>query len=286
MINFHIPCFISNFNVNLTLLDMLNERPEMFYDDFHIASVFGNFPNCIWNGGRNIRGRYFPKEEQQSICEQFNSRGVPLRLVMSNLSLNEHDVYDRYANYIMSNLNNGFNQVIVASPILEEYIRKTYPEYPIVRSILGAENDYCDDSDKYHLSVLKRNKNIDLDFLKNIKNKDKIEILVNETCHKDCTREYEHYRALSNKQLYMDDDGDVCFYGDCKRNRAGNPFMINREQIKTIYEPMGFTNFKLAGRYNSAKTILDYTMYMVKPEHQYEFMEIMIHEVIKDSHLK
>jgi len=285
MIKYYIPDFVKNHNVNLMLLNLMEDRPYLFYDDFEIGAVFGNFPNCTWNGGRAIWGRCYNKYEQQAISEEFNTRGVPLRLVMTNLELTKNDVHDRYANYIMKNLHNGFNQVLVASPILEEYIRKEYYAYPIVRSILAAEDIYYDDSDKYLMSVLKRNKNIDIDFLQSIEHKEKVEILVNETCHKDCTREYDHYRALSKIQLFQEEESfpdAQCVWGDCRINRRNNPYMISRQKIKEIYEPMGFCNFKLAGRGNGQKTILDYAHYMVKPEHQYELMEIMILQVATD----
>jgi collagenase-like PrtC family protease len=49
--------------------------------------------------------------------------------------LKDTDVHDRYANYIMRNMDNGINQVIVANPTLEEYIRNNYPNYSIIRSV-------------------------------------------------------------------------------------------------------------------------------------------------------
>ena len=271
MIYYYIPDFFWHYNVNVRLLELIQQYPIMFYDDFKIGAVFGNFPNCIWNGGGITLGRYVSSEEQKSISATFNAFGVPLRLTMTNLLVEDSDCLDRYANYIMENLNNGFNQVLVASPILEKYIREKYPEYPIVKSILAAEHQFYDDSDKYFMSVLKKHKNDDIEFLQSIQNKDKIEMLANETCNENCPRAYTHYLDFAQQQLYQECKNDLII--DCSYNRdfcflkAKNSHLtISREQIKEIYEPMGFKHFKLSGRGAHGSIVVDYANYMVKPE--------------------
>ena len=203
MIYYYIPDFFHHYNVNIKLLELIQNKPEMFYDDFKIGAVFGNFPNCTWNGGGHIVGKYTNYSEQLYISQMFNDYGVPLRLTMTNPILEQNDLYDRFSNYIMKNCENGFNQVLVANPILERYIRENYPKYPIVRSILAAENEYYDTSDKYFMTVLKKTKNNDLEYLKSIEKKDKIEMLINETCPEDCPRAYSHYKDFAKKQLFI-----------------------------------------------------------------------------------
>jgi hypothetical protein len=289
MIHYYIPDFFWHYNANLRLLELMRDEPQMFYDDFKIGAVFGNFPNCIWNGGRSWNGRHVDVNEQRYISEQFNSFGVPLRLTMTNLLLKETDIYDRFANYIMQNLHNGFNQVLVADEKLEKYIRKTYPDYPVVRSILASEEVFYDDSDKYYMSVFRKQKNTDFELLQSIKNKGKIEILVNETCPIECEM-YHHYRDLSKSQLYEDNRNEA-LYLDCPYNRKyerktfyDHPYCITREKIKEVYEPMGFKHFKISGRGPYYKNlILDYAHYMVKPEWKEDFIVMMLDAVIADS---
>ena len=60
-IKFHIPDFVYHRNLNLSLIDYLKEKPEYFYDNIEIASVYGCFPPGIWNGGRNVFGKYTEK---------------------------------------------------------------------------------------------------------------------------------------------------------------------------------------------------------------------------------
>ena len=46
-IYFYIPDFYHHFYVNVELLQLMEDYPEMFFDDFEIGAIFGNFPNCI-----------------------------------------------------------------------------------------------------------------------------------------------------------------------------------------------------------------------------------------------
>jgi len=289
MIHYYIPDFFWHYHVNLKLLELMRDEPQMFHDDFEIGAVFGNFPNCIWNGGRPFMSRHVNADEMRAISERFNSFGIPLRLTMTNTLLKKTDCYDRYSNYIMKNLNNGFNQVIVGSSILEEHIRCEYPQYPVVKSILAAENVYYDDSDKYFMSVLARSKNADMEFLKSIENKNKIEILINDTCTLACDRRYEHYKMLNLHQIYENDQcsGLICPYISENRRPSfyTNPLTITREKIKEIYEPIGFQHFKIDGRGNrySMRIVLDYAHYMVRPEYKEDFIEMMMASIVADN---
>ena len=219
----------------------------------------------------------------------FNHRfKVPLRLTMTNPLIKEEHLTDVYANFILRNLQNGFNQILVSSSILEKYIREKYPNYPIIRSVLAAENKYYDDSDKYFMSVLRRNQNNNIDFLKQIKNKDKIEILVNEFCNPLCPRNYSHYEDYAKANLMNPNNEDLnlkCNYEitHVMNYKSKHPHCISREQINSIYRPLGFKHFKIAGR--GTKTfplILDYAHYFVKEEYKNDFINYMAEAYVKD----
>ena len=285
MIHYYIPDFFWYYNINIRLLELMRDKPYMFYDDFKIAAVYGNFPNCIWNGGRVTFGRHVDTVEMKLISERFNSFGVPLRLTMTNLMVKDTDVYDRYANYVMQNLNNGVNQVIVASPILEKYIREKYPEYPVVRSVQAAEEVFYDDSDKYAMSIIKRRKNNDLEYLKSIENKDKIEFVASEFCAAHCDMSI-HYRHTSRRQLYEVEQEYEChnlIYENTSLCTGGNEITITREKIKEIYEPMGFSHFKISGREIGVGIVANYSHYMVRPEWKDEFYKCIIDAVVADG---
>lgn len=287
MIYYYIPDFIGHYSVNQKLLELMQQLPEIFYDDFKIGAVFGNFPNCIWNGGGHFNGNYMDKGQMEYYSSMFNMYGVPLRLTMTNPLIEEKHTYDSYANFIMKNLNNGFNQVLVSNPILEEHIRKNYPEYPVVRSILAAKDVYYDDSDKYFMSVLRKHKNDDLEFLQNIERKEKIEILANETCEENCPRAYTHYLEYAKMTLHQDYNEDLI---PCSYNRNfkmkkfyESPLCLTYEKIKKVYEPMGFKHFKISGRGTHGGVVLYYAHYMVKPEYKEDFISLMMESICADN---
>ena len=47
LINFYIPDFYNHFYINTTLIDLIKEHPDIFYDDFKVGAIYGNFPGAI-----------------------------------------------------------------------------------------------------------------------------------------------------------------------------------------------------------------------------------------------
>ena len=66
--------------------------------------------------------------------KEFNSRGIPLRFTFTNPLIEEKHLSDKVCNDILKMADNGMNEVIVMSPILEQYIRENYPGYKITSS--------------------------------------------------------------------------------------------------------------------------------------------------------
>ena len=67
------------------------------------------------------------KDFVKGVTNYFNSKGIPLRFTFTNPMLEKKHLSDKFCNAIMHYADNGMNEVIVASPLLEEYIRKNYP---------------------------------------------------------------------------------------------------------------------------------------------------------------
>ena len=62
---FHLPDFWGHYGVNVVFMTMLENCPEYFREGVEIASVYGSFPQAVWNGGRNLRGVYDDKQAQK-----------------------------------------------------------------------------------------------------------------------------------------------------------------------------------------------------------------------------
>lgn len=282
IIKFHIPDFYYHYQLDMKLIELIKENPNYFYDNTKIGSVYGSFPGAIWNGGRAMFG-IASIENIKNTIDCVNNVGVPVRFTFTNCLLEEKHVYDTYCNLIMEAANNGFNEVLVNSDILEEYLRRTYPNFKYISSTTKCERDINkinDASNKYDLVVTDYRDNCNYEFLNEIKNKNKIELLVNASCSPNCgAKRQEHYSYLSKQQLMY---SQINYYCDFANNPLHEilkyPTVIKVEDIYGKYYDMGFSNFKIEGRTEHKINVIEsYIYYLVKPEYK----DIVRHELIK-----
>ena len=132
-IKFHLPDFWSHGPLNLALIDMIKEHPEYFRDGVEIASVYGCFPPAVWNGGRNING-YADERAITHVLDEFNKRGIPCRFTFTNPLLTEEHMSDRFCNRLVQLADNGLNEAIVNTQVMEDYLRANYPNYKLTSS--------------------------------------------------------------------------------------------------------------------------------------------------------
>lgn len=298
MVKFHLPDFAGHFMFNLVFVEMLKHCPEYFRDGVEIASIYGVFPPSLWNGGRIQEGncnRRFIK----SVIGAFNERGIPLRFTFTNPVLEKKHLNDNFCNMVMHLANNGLNEVIVMSPLLEDYIRKNYPKYKLTSSTCKRITDpdalYNEVNNDYHIVVIDYDLNNKFDVLEKIPQKEKCEILVNACCEPACKRRSAHYRSIGLQQIAYADH--IKKYPDM----PFNPDMLIREHpeilqtaecrctertifdIKNLsthitpddiwekYVPMGFSQFKIEGRTLDIFNLMEhYLYYMIKPERKEE----------------
>ena len=299
---FHIPDFFKHADLNLTLIDKIKEHPEYFYDGVEIASCFGCFPPALWNGGRALGGTA-SYDFIKAVIKAFNDRNVPIRYTFTNPTLEEKDLKDPFCNRIAKLAENGFNEIIVNVPFLEEYIREKYPQYPLISSTVKQIEDYdalMREFEKgYKLVVLDYNWNNDLEKLEKIPRelRERCEILVCPYCTPHCKRRGEHYVALGEAQRescrqavsaakFSNSAMQKAFEFNCP-NTGYNFYQIQdyctfvkNDDIYTKYLDMGFCNFKIEGRVlHPANVVESYVYYMVKPEHRDRVrLELQIHD--------
>ena len=200
-----------------------------------------------------------------------------MRFTWTNSLLEEKHVYDTYCNLIMELGDNGLNQVLVNTPVLEEYIRREYPRYPLISSttkrITVLESLQAELDKDYYLVVLDYDLNHDECVLEAIAPQaGRVEILVNEVCYPGCAMRAEHYRQQSELQLAYDiHTGFPCPNQSTPRSFAEcmeRPAFITNEQIGG-YIDRGFCNFKIAGRGMPQDYVEEsYLYFLVKEEHR------------------
>ena len=287
MVKYIIPGFYEHTDINLKLIDLMKTNPEIFNDNTEIHASYGNFQHCIFDGGR-----IFPdlsqasKEVVDNIILDYNKRGIKVRYVFTNNQLKETDYYDRFANIILEEGNNGMNEIVIADSGLENYIREHYNNYNFISSTTKCLTNPQDlkkelDKDNYYMVCLDYNLNHNKKLLESLSNeqKNKCEFLVNAICVSGCPNRKEHYRlnSISNLQYGRKYQMEECNirYSGIHPKVLSQPNHITVNEIYNYYEPLGFSYFKIEGRtWSDMDLILTYANFMVKPDQQLYFISL------------
>ena len=278
-IYWHLPGLYTCYLLNQVLLNMMRDYPEAFRGGYRIGSVYGTFPGAIWNGGRTIMG-IADRAQIKKTLDLYNSRDIPVRFTWTNSLLEEKHLYDTYCNLIMQLADNGRNQVLVNSPVLEEYIRREYPRYRLISSTtkrLTKPDQLKAELDKdFYLVVLDYDLNHNAKVLKSLEPQaGRVEILVNEICVPGCKLRTQHYLHQSRKQLEYDMSSPfVCpnrtgesGFLDCMKR----PAFLDNDQIRE-YADRGFVNFKIVGRGMPTEFVKESYLYFLVKEEKRDFI--------------
>lgn len=284
MINFYLPDFYGNCPLICFLSDLMKNIPNWFYEDAQISAAYGCFPNAIWNGGRVSYGR-ITKAEMEKVLSELNGRGIAARYTFTNHLIEEKHLNDTFCNLLLDVANNGKNDIIINSPILEKYIRENYPNYRLISSTtkcLDKDTLLNEELSKdYYLVVLDSALN-NTEEMMSIKQKDKIEIIPAHACQDNCPNRRTHYTATAQAQLTFSENS----FPPCKHTaRTFFQYMENRsfisvEKIYGEYKEAGFCHYKLDGRSWTKSKLLESLMYyLVKPEHKDMVRQIILKEI-------
>ena len=270
-------------------LKTVKECPLMMKDNVVIDSVFGS-PTCVWNGGRALADVYYDKKQLQHIHDTYANLDVKVRFVFTNPFLNEHDLYDRYCNLIMNIFQDLSPEVVVNSPLLEEYLRSNYPTASFISSttkrLRSVEDQLKEFSHDYKYVCLDYDYNNNYEFLDSIpfKERDRVEILVNSTCPKGCNARVLHQDFSAKRQLEYNSDDDCeseLFYKECpKIKRIMQDSSSQDGTAKNIYVgtnylfpqnldeyiDKGFCHFKIQGReLKESQLFAEFIPYLIRP---------------------
>ncbi|WP_324337781.1 hypothetical protein [Ruminococcus sp.] len=221
---FHLPGIATHFKFNLIFATVLEQYPQ-YFRDFEIASFYGAFPQSIWNGGRTQEG-LCDKRFVKMVLKEFNDRGIPVRFTFTNPALEKKHLNDKFCNMVMSLADNGLNEAIVVSPILEEYIRKNFPNFKLTSSTCKRLDDgerlAAELEKDYSIVVVDYDLNNKFDILEKLPHKEKCEFLVNSNCRPACPNRKQHYYNVGVQQInyanhmrkYPDKPYDPIIFGD------------------------------------------------------------------------
>ena len=159
-----------------------------------ISSIFGNFHFCIWDGGRNfVTYHQATKEEMLHVKDEYHHYDVAIRFVFTNPILQEEHLYDRFGNLQLQLFEDPKNEVVVNSPLMEEYIKDKYPSYKLISSTtkrITNKDKFLEElkKEQYFQVCLDYDLNKDMELIENIPQelRSKCEFLINAICHANC----------------------------------------------------------------------------------------------------
>ncbi len=282
---YHLPGLFEFYELYKVFLPIFREHREYFYDWCDIGSIYGAPADCIWGGGRVEFGNHDPEE----VLELMQEYGISARFTFSNSLLKKEHLLDGKCNKICKMFEKSEspeNGVIVHSELLLDYLKKNYPGFYFVSSTTKVLTEFEQfmkevnrDDFLYVVPDFRLNKEFEkLDKMpENLK--DKVEFLCNECCWFGCQDRKKCYDNVSHKNL-----GDNCLDHQCSASSVNNgysfskamenPGFIGMNDIRNVYLPMGFSNFKIEGRSLGSALILEFLLYyMTKPEYQIHVRE-------------
>ncbi len=295
---FHLPGLRFNYPLNMFWVSMQKAHPE-YFREVEIASFFGEFPMSLWTGGRFVGGDQCDAGYIKNVIKSVNDLGIPIRYTYTNPEITEADLDDPYCNFCMKCADNGMNEVMIFSPVLEKYLREKYPNFKYNSSTCKEIKDLdtlnAEIAKDYQYVVLDYNLNYRWDILEKVEHPEKLELLVNTLCIPDCPRRGDHYKnqaqneriVIRNRELPPEKRISVipwhCEYGDKNNIHTIQNYktFIKPDDIWEKYIPMGITNFKIEGRTANLFSLIDtYCFFMLKPEYAGEARLLLINNLM------
>lgn len=282
---YHLPGLFEFYELYRVFLPLFRGHREYFFDWCEIGSVYGAPADCIWGGGRTSFGEQNPRE----VLALMQEYGISARLTFSNSLLKEEHLSDKKCNALCALFEKSEevqNGVIIYSDLLLDYLKQNYPEFYFVSSTTKVLTDFEKfvnevnrDDFRYVVPDFRLNRVFDRLDKMSAAQKDKVEFLCNECCWFGCKDRKSCYEAVSRKNLGEKFPDHRCAASDAGRGyrfseAMKNPGFISIKDIKNVYLPMGFSNFKIEGRGLGSALILEFLLYyMTKPEYQLQVRE-------------
>jgi len=238
------------YNKPYNIFDIIN-----FNNIYSSISVYGS-PCFKWNSGRTGELDLSLDLIELNI-NQFNRVGISCYLTFTSYWLVYKDLQDKLGNSLLEILNassvkyNISNGIILSSDVLYNHIYKKYPKLKLKCSLIKSvyENTshsidwYSHMLDLYDIVVSHVDCPINILNKLSYENKARIEILVNETCIRNCPNRqtcYKEQKDFSNIKS-----------PNCKKQNTSIPdnerCYMSLDEI-LLLTTMGFSRFKIQGR--------------------------------------
>lgn len=291
---YHLPGLFEFYELYRLFLPLYRAHRDWFYDWCSIGSIYGAPAGCLWGGGRIASG----DRDSREVLSLLREYGISARLTFSNSLLREEHLSDPRCNRLCALFEQSpgpQNGVIVHSDLLLNHLRARYPGLYLVSSttkVLTEPKDFTAELNReefrYVVPDFRLNRAFDVLNALTPAQKDKVEFLCNECCWLGCRDRKACYENVSRKTL-----GEACPDHVCRApggdqgyrfSRAmDSPAFIGADAIRSLYLPMGFSNFKIEGRGLGSALILEFLLhYLTRPEHHLRVREAVYLDAMLD----
>lgn len=282
---YHLPGLFELYEFYSVFLPLFYAHREYFFDWCDIGSIYGAPADCIWGGGRVGGGEHDPHE----VLALLGEYGISARLTFSNSLLKAEHLSDAKCNALCRLFErSGENGVIVHSDLLLKALRQRYPGLYFVSSTTKVLTDFSllrreleRPEFRYVVADFRLNRAFrQLDTLPQAL-RDKAELLCNECCAFGCRDRAACYRSVSRENLGLEGPVHRCTAPDAaggyRFSRAmENPGFIGVNDIRDVYLPMGFSQFKIEGRSLGTALLLEFLLhYLTRPEYHIHVREAL-----------
>ena len=282
---YHLPGLFEFYDLYRLFLPLFRQHREYFYDWCDIGSIYGAPTDCIWGGGRVE----VSENDAREVLALMQEYGISARLTFSNSLIRKEHLSDKKCNELCALFEESEevrNGVIVHSDLLLDYLKTNYPGFYFISSTTKVLTDFRQllneinrEDFLYVVSDFRLNKDFDKWNTLSSFEKAKVEFLCNECCFFGCKDRKRCYEAVSRKNLGENGSDHRCSAPDANNGyrfskAMTNPGFIGMDDIKNVYLPMGFSNFKIEGRGLGSALILEFLLYyMTKPEYHLHVRE-------------
>jgi len=265
---FTLPILFGSYVNNQGVSNIQKHAQTKFNFKLPIDSFYGAPWGMIWNGGRPLH--YQDSGINNHTIPYYKSIDAHRYITCTNYLAGDY-LDDPTSNQALEMLLEG-DGVIITDERLHKYIRKTYPKLKTKSSIVKVTKDqpnkrtvdyYNQLLDAYDYVVLHPDDNSKTDFISQIKDLSRIEVLIDERCTANCPVRDLHYDLNAHHNLPIEDrDSDILdqeeelFSKLCPREKSimgknGKwklDILVNtKDEISVLYD-LGIRKFKTSGR--------------------------------------
>lgn len=218
-----------------------------------LESIFGFLIESPLNGGRIRAGSLnYPPEE----IEKLNDMGVGYSFTLTSLAATPEHLEDQWTNEMLRRFENPLNSVIVAKPLVENFIRKRYPGYKLRASCMydfKTINQINEATERFDIVACWPDINDKSDEeLSGLVNKDRVMLFGAQVCLKKCgdyRLKHFYVSSLDHIAWYNQHEYGVPYHPDSSRWPFRHPCQgkkvgVEMEDIER-FKRLGFRRIKI-----------------------------------------